>query len=383
MLNTIRLYNNTYYGDIPSALDVMADFPNLKSFDVSWNCLSGIVSAKLAPKLTGLDKQGNNCPVVTSTSVQVSTATQSPDRATTSSVTKSSDDSPSSSSNSPPIGPIAGGVAGGLVLIIAAVVAFVFYTRRKRNAVGNGKDSGYSNNAKDDISYIPINIDNSSLPPPPVPLPQESKLPVYTSSASYGPVDLNGNPPPSFEPASVSPPVTVNFDQKESSLFNLPPPALIPFHGKVLVDDKKKPFASFDVGDGNGGASSSSTGGSSGVEAILFGQWGPYMQWNNEQVVQWATELRFGDEFVQSLRERNIDGAILDTIDRETIRTDLGVTDLRLRANVLSSLHRLRILSDPSGLASGGTIGRHVNVVGIDMVHVDLDGEALPPAYNV
>ncbi|KAJ3283116.1 hypothetical protein HDU76_008528, partial [Blyttiomyces sp. JEL0837] len=80
----------------------------------------------------------------------------------------------------------------------------------------------------------------------------------------------------------------------------------------------------------------------------------------------------------------NVDGTILNTIDRETIRTDFGVTDIRLRAGVLASLDRLRALNSTP---ANGNVVAGTSFVGDSLQEqqqVESVGDVtLPPAYNV
>ncbi|KAJ3308272.1 hypothetical protein HDU76_004045, partial [Blyttiomyces sp. JEL0837] len=201
----------------------------------------------------------------------------------------------------------------------------------------------------------------------------ESNPPAFDQPPSTTPVFMpyNNNPIQYSNPYTPQPVP----DTKNSSLFQTqsqfgqPQPQTI---YKPFPEDVKRT----DFMDHSTGSLDYSGSGGNQIEAVLVSQWGNYVQWSNEQVLSWARELRFGEEFVECLKAHNVDGTILNTIDRETIRTDFGITDIRLRAAVLASLDRLRGLNSGNAVAAvagSSYVGESQQVVG---------STPLPPAYN-
>ncbi|KAJ3316524.1 hypothetical protein HDU76_001735 [Blyttiomyces sp. JEL0837] len=372
-LTKIRLDNNLLTGDAP---DTLANLNKVTAFNVSSNCLPGKFPANLLSKITGATAQGG--PNTSSETLSPPISTSS-DPSLASSSSSASVSGASASASQLPISPIIGGVVGVLLVAVLAVLGYLYFARKKRNAEKKSQENlkiiaeknveeGRNipgifeepflvSKGKLDTNINPPTIASASPLPTPTPVyiqnpPTSTAINsavspiIYNNVSNHPPIVYNINSPAAHHNTSVlymrNP---SGQDDKRSSLFMSQPP-LAQSTSTLLakqyhVDDQKRQSVldKIDMVAGSGGNQ---------IEAVLVSQWGNYVQWSNEQVLIWARELSFGEEFVECLKAHQVDGTILNTIDRETIRTDFGITDIRLRAGVLASLDRLRALQNSS-----------------------------------
>ncbi|KAJ3328908.1 hypothetical protein HDU76_009047, partial [Blyttiomyces sp. JEL0837] len=359
-LETLFLNDNKLTGEFPASLDGLNE---LQNFKISGNCISGKLPPYLLAKFNGLGDQTSNC-----------------------------GNTSSSSSSSVPIAGIAGGVVGGLVVICLAVFGFLYMKRRAAAAreqsdngglpVAVGKDDVYRHAAAgrkvDAMTPIVIPFNNT-----PAQLPEKS--PAYvpnTTPNMYG----NTTAPQPYQDAQYN-----NYNQGSSSMATLPPSVVAAVftgdmkpmapstgHGGLFdmqtsapptaypSDAKSNPMmmAPAMVDDGITGSD---------VEGMLQIHMGAYIKWTAEQVILWAKEKKFDESFVQALKDNQVDGAMLNSLDRESLKSDLGVADFKTRAAILKSLEALR-----DHLRS-----QNVPALSIPVVGGSVGVMQEPPAYNM
>ncbi|KAJ3326819.1 hypothetical protein HDU76_012625, partial [Blyttiomyces sp. JEL0837] len=313
-VNLVRVYldNNLLTGGGPASL---ANLNKLEYFNVSGNCLSGTFppSSVLITGLQGGAKCANLMPSTTPTTTPSSTS--------------------SSSSSGVPIAAIVGGVLGVLVIVIVAVLGYL-YVARKRNAgtkneinvKGAGKNA--TNDAEEGRNIVgkveePFLIskgkpdDNIHPPAFEAVATSASSAPIYSP---YVPVNTVGytnapapvgydnapvlynNAPTAYNNPAVGYTPPSNPDVKSSSLFPSQSQTQPAYESTASalsttqypVDQKRQ--STLDRIDEVSGSSGHQ------IEAVLVSQWGPYFQWSNEQVLTWAKELSFGEEFLECLK---------------------------------------------------------------------------------
>ncbi|KAJ3328909.1 hypothetical protein HDU76_009048 [Blyttiomyces sp. JEL0837] len=367
-LEVLRVDMNKLSGDFPASL---GNLSLLKELNVSGNCITGQLPSSLLTKFNGLGVQYSNCP-----------AAPSPNGA--------------SSSSSVPVAAIAGGVVGG-IFAIALIVVGVFFVLRKRKSdkdAGNGypvvvgKESleGYASAGKAVNASLPMMMSGKAQPaymPAPTGDVDMNQQAFNTQQAiplspprrnqSYVPQQFQQNQPPVMYPS----------DSKQSSLFDVnarPPVTSYTHYQRGDMKEKFDPTSPGGSGNLNvgGGGSLASPIDNYDIEAALQNHMGPYYKWTGEQVIAWAREKKFDQAFINALQENQVDGAILHSIDRETLKSDLGVSDFRTRAKVFKSIEVLRehlhsriAVNDSIVIASAGGGGGGGG-----------DSVVAPPAYS-
>ncbi|KAJ3316525.1 hypothetical protein HDU76_001736, partial [Blyttiomyces sp. JEL0837] len=301
-LTKILLQDNLLTGDGPDSLGKLTQ---LKTFNVSTNCLSGVFPSSLRGIMNGATAQGG-------------------------------DKCAGASASKVPIYPIIGGVVGVLLIAVLAVVGYLYYAKKKKNdtqkpvAEGKNVEEGRTIAGKVDEPFLISKgkIDNNMNPPAFDAVPESTSTPtpvyipyapavnsamspmtynnapiVYNNAPVYNntPAVAYNNPPNPFNnptSPSYSTNPQPNLDEKRSSLFQSQPSAVQSTSTlsatQYPVDQKRQSV--LDRIDENSGSSGHQ------IEAVLVSQWGPYVRWSNEQVLTWAKELSFGEEFVECLK---------------------------------------------------------------------------------
>ncbi|KAJ3328561.1 hypothetical protein HDU76_009736 [Blyttiomyces sp. JEL0837] len=360
-LNKLRLDSNSLSGSVPNTF---ANLSQLQEFNVSGNCLTGTLPNNLLVQFNGIGIQRTNCIAPTPTPPPTDN---------------------SASQSSVPIAAIAGGVAGGVLVIGAIVVGLVFFLRKRKMGSGDGAlvVTGHENLKKHEEAGRAVQSgfdigSNGNMAPL-----------MNKASDPFRPMSFNSNTSVSYIPVStstyettISTPEPTHFvgEMKSSGLFdNAYPVASV---RRFQVDEKQsygvrekiiglQGLATMDELNGNGNH----------IESILQSQWGPYFKWNCEQVAMWAKEKMLDEKFLVMLKENEVDGAVLHSIDRETLKSDLEITDLKTRAKVLKAIELLReslpkVSSSAANVGVGGIAGAVFNT------HDSL-GRIAPPAYHM
>ncbi|KAJ3328562.1 hypothetical protein HDU76_009737 [Blyttiomyces sp. JEL0837] len=368
-LTNLRLDSNQFTGDVS---DSLGNLTLLQSFNVSSNCLTGTLPTSLLAKFNGIGIQRTNCIAQTPTNT------------------------PSSSASSIPVAAIAGGITGVIVLI-GVVVGLLLHFRNRKSESGLvviGNDGSKKDIEVGKVSSLEVNdiadalVKNSNeVNTRNVPLatsPQQntaiadtkagfSLFPRTTTTTNQAPNPFTDETKPVglFEARSPPPrPIITKrrfqMDDKQAHVINSKVAVIGMLSGMGEVEDGCE-------GDGD-------------VEATLQGQWGPYFKWSCEQVSLWAIEKRFDESFLDLLRQNEVDGSILHSLDRETIKTELGVVDLRIRAKVLQSIELLResLRSGSSANVGTGMLSPVAPARGVSRTVIlgSVEGVA-PPAYNM
>ncbi|KAJ3316523.1 hypothetical protein HDU76_001734 [Blyttiomyces sp. JEL0837] len=380
----LSIGSNQFTGTIPSSLTKLT---NLQTLYIDNNLLVGTIpdelgnGRNLSRLSNGIGIQRTNCIAPT------------PSNATTSTTPTNT---PSSSTSSTPIAAIAGGVTGSIILI-AGIVGLVLFLRNRKTAhalAGPGNETlkkksegGKVDNGGNEIAAAlvknsnELNFNLGALPQqnhavPPIPVTKAGYFSLFprTTSASHAqnPFISEKKPIGLFEARSSQRPFLTkrrfHMDQKQSHTVNdkIAAMGMMSGHGMDHVEEGYE-------GDVD-------------VEAVLQDQWGPYFKWSCEQVVLWGMEKRFDESILDFLRQNEIDGSILHSLDRDTMKTEMGVLDFRSRAKLLQGIELLReslpavnsgavgvVVTSPvapvRGVSRGGIVGGFVE-------------GAAPPAYN-
>ncbi|KAJ3282233.1 hypothetical protein HDU76_008749, partial [Blyttiomyces sp. JEL0837] len=382
----LRLDNNKLVGDVP---DSLGNLTLLETFSVSGNCLEGNLPTSLLKKFNGLGVQGTNCAVNNGQNNSGS----------------------GSSSSSVPMGAVIGGAVGGVVLIAAVIGLFLFMRRRstarenhqnRNNEFNTGARGFYPDPTKKNpdvegqfgqtsahstTAYVPVMMQSA---PPAV---------IQTTSPTTPPFrpQTHNNYATNLQVNQVQTPATYyNNDTKAPpgrGLFDMTAPRLAPRSSSQVphtdsqvdvkiqngFDFKEKMDMAMTMAVGMDGYSGSSNALEvADVEAMLQNHMGPYIKWSCDQVVMWAREKKFDESFVQSLKQHEVDGSMLHTLDRETLRSDLGVTDFKTRAKVLKSIEVLR--DSNVHMHSNGKMGPIVPIRGAS-AQMDSGDLGAPPVY--
>ncbi|KAJ3327564.1 hypothetical protein HDU76_011535 [Blyttiomyces sp. JEL0837] len=293
----------------------------------------------------------------------------------------------SSSSSSVPIAAIAGGVAGGLVVVIAGVVLIVYYMRRGNNKQNGGLvvvDRGGNVAGKSSVNTdytLPVsggsymqNHDNQQLPPKagnsvylPVPTTVPYNLQNAPSTNTSSPAQPFQTTPSSPTSPLIPPPRNPQNDYSQRGIQFPADRKISPLFDNANVNQNNN--------DKTGFMQSGTVADDLSLEIGLQNQLGPYYKWSCNDVVTWAGQKQLPRELVDLLKAKQIDGSILHTLDRDSIKNDLGIYDIGLRARLLKGIEMLRE-SQPRGSGFVGGVG----VGGATGVGA---GDVLPPSYPV
>ncbi|KAJ3268039.1 hypothetical protein HDU76_011522, partial [Blyttiomyces sp. JEL0837] len=88
------------------------------------------------------------------------------------------------------------------------------------------------------------------------------------------------------------------------------------------------------------------------IEADLQKEWGPYFNWSPEQVTVWAKEKRFDDIVLVAFNRYEVDGTILQSLDRVVLKSDLGIADIKICTGILKSLELLKLAAQSASVSA-------------------------------
>ncbi|KAJ3292302.1 hypothetical protein HDU76_007180, partial [Blyttiomyces sp. JEL0837] len=358
-LTNLRLDMNEFTGVVPEDL---GNLTNLQSLNVSSNCLTGTLPHTLLGKFFGIGIQRTTCAAVSSTNSE-------------------------SSMSSIHIAAISVGVIGCVLMIGVIVALLLIYRKRKsgNHSVGSGKDNlqkhmeaGGVENSGNAIAArlvknsnelnVPAYSSQTTSPSQTLPVPLISVTTGGYQSVSPNPLTSTQRSPNLFD-MNASRPVMVMRETENDSK-------------QMYAVDEKTPEFTIEI------RKSESDG--TNVEAVLQSQWGPYLNWSREQVTVWAKEKMFDEIVLGAFNRYEVDGTILHSLDREGLKSDLGIADIKIRAQILKSIELLKLaaaqsasvatatnatafnsnLAPPRGVSRNGIVGRgSVEAVA-------------PPAYN-
>ncbi|KAJ3326818.1 hypothetical protein HDU76_012624 [Blyttiomyces sp. JEL0837] len=356
---------NQLIGQIPDSFN---NLTSLTYLDVSSNCLSGSLPSNLANQF-GLGTQNTNCVAPSSITSSATLAPLTSTSATPSSISASS---PSSSSSSTPVGAIAGGVVGKGKSGNGAGVNEKDNLKKDAEA-GRDLNGQYETDGGAIAAAIIKNSNEIHIPkvsypaPSPLQTPQVQYVAVTTAGYASAPSPLQTIPAVQYVPVTSPYPTTspnstppqFGGEAKSPNLFDansshpvLSTTSAYPIDSKQMhrgkSDDKKAAMAKgLNNGDGTN------------VEAVLQSQWGPYFTWSREQVDTWAKEKKFDYSVLVALRQHEVDGSMLIPLDGESLKSDLGITDLRTRGQVLTSIELLKLNAASAPSSNGGTTSNY------------------------
>ncbi|KAJ3303226.1 hypothetical protein HDU76_005385 [Blyttiomyces sp. JEL0837] len=69
--------------------------------------------------------------------------------------------------------------------------------------------------------------------------------------------------------------------------------------------------------------------------------------WNHNQVMEWIMHNNFGEDVEHAFAQFNVDGQVLNSLTLESLKSELGLSDLRTRARVINAIKALK--PDSSG----------------------------------